>query len=287
MTATAKKAAILTKPTLSAWDTAFKNISTDLLAKDYVLAIFFSDDFFSYAISNYKSNKIIGTQYFKKTNLNNIINQITHLSKSYKQVKITYNPSQYTIIPDELFDAKLIKDYLKFNFQNPELDYVTFDSLKKCKSKLVYSMPKDIEKWINKNFPKAVSYHQNTALINKLLSDKNHQTKPIMHINISSFQTNIIVIQQNKLLFCNTFETKTIEEQVYFIAFTMEQLKLSPLSTKVIFSHLPDYDIAQIKLLFKYFNKPELADYNFNLSPQLNKFKTASFNNLYSLVACE
>ena len=75
--------------------------------------------------------------------------------------------------------------------------------------------------------------HHGTVLIGSLLACTEVKNEPICFAYVRPEEFDLVIIQQKKLLFFNSFSYKTPEDFLYYLLFTMEQLQLDTGETKV------------------------------------------------------
>jgi len=112
--------------------------------------------------------------------------------------------------------------------------------------------------------------HANTILVTKLLdvSKNNDERKMFIHKSESHFE--IVVIQNQKLLFFNSFDYNTPEDFIYYILFTAEQLQLNPENFKLeIIGDFTETD-AYYTIVYKFIRNVKW----FDVSLQQNDFST-------------
>jgi hypothetical protein len=102
--------------------------------------------------------------------------------------------------------------------------------------------------------------HATTILVSKLLigSKNNPEKKVVVHINSGHFE--IIVVQNQKLLFFNSFEYTTPEDFLYYILFTAEQLDLNPEEFPLELIGKIDTESEYYQLAYKYIRNVSLLN---------------------------
>jgi len=105
-----------------------------------------------------------------------------------------------------------------------------------------------------------------------------------MNVNETTFE--LIAIKNNALLLYNSFEFSTKEDVIYYLLFTMEQLKLSPESVKlklmgqivkdddiynIIYTYVRHVEFYQPKYSFD-FNEHSKPSEQYNHAVILNSF---------------
>src|SRR5690606_38845691 len=77
--------------------------------------------------------------------------------------------------------------------------------------------------------------HHGTILIQNLMNGHGSGSEPVLYVHIVEGQMDITVIQGKKLLLYNNYTITAKEDFIYYLLFTMEQLKLDTETTKLKF----------------------------------------------------
>lgn len=155
------------------------------------------------------------------------------LKANYDEIVIVHSNNLCTFVPTALFDEEYLGSYLQFNTKVFETDFFTFDALENYEMNNVYIPYVNMNNYFIDQFGSFEYKHANSILVHKLLdfSKNNEEQKLFVHVSESHFE--IIVVQNQKLQFFNSFDYKTPEDFIYYILFTAEQLHLNPESFKL------------------------------------------------------
>ena len=204
--------------------------------KDIELSIQFSLDGFYFCIldTNTKENIYFKEYQFEKT-LNSpedllkkiitIFKQDTNLQIAYGAVSVIHQNSLSTIVPNKYFDKNALVTYLDFNIKILKTDFIAFDNLNAMDAKNVYVPYVNINNYLFQNFGEFEYQHHSTVLLEKLLKleESNHKK---MYVNVSKSSFDVVVLENKKLIFSNSFSYATKEDFIYYILFTVEQTHL-------------------------------------------------------------
>ena len=204
--------------------------------KDIELSIQFSLDGFSFCIidTNTKENIYFKEYQFEKT-LNSpedllkkiitIFKQDTNLQIAYGAVSVIHQNSLSTIVPNKYFDKNALVTYLDFNIKILKTDFIAFDNLNAMDAKNVYVPYVNINNYLFQNFGEFEYQHHSTVLLEKLLKLEGSNHKK-MYVNVSKSSFDVVVLENKKLIFSNSFSYATKEDFIYYILFTVEQTHL-------------------------------------------------------------
>ena len=167
-------------------------------------------------------------------NIKDIISKHNDLQFNIDEVNIVYANNLYTVVPNSFFDQKKSSDYLKFNSKILATDFIAFDTIEPYQLTIVYVPFVNINNFIFEKYGSFQYFHSSTVLLESILSHEKNAFDPKIYIHVLKGSFDIIVVKTNSLELCNTHSFKTPEDFIYYILFTLEQLKLNPETTEVI-----------------------------------------------------
>lgn len=184
----------------------------------------------------------------------------SELSQKYDEVVVLHNNNLSAFVPMALFDENHLGSYLQYNVKVFESDFFTFDSLEKYQINTVYVPYVNINNFLIDTFESFEYRHHSSILVEKLLDlSKNDDDKQMfVHFEEKSFE--IIVVQNQKLLFYNSFDFSTKEDFAYYLLFTVEQLGMNPeFFTLKLLGHIGE-EGELFKIAYTYVRNVSLLD---------------------------
>ncbi|MDX1544968.1 MAG: DUF3822 family protein [Christiangramia sp.] len=214
----------------------------------------------SFCILDKKDNRII---YFKKIEFERQLDPIKVLSKielTYEKEKalnqpvdevfLLYTNSLFSLVPQKLFDEENASNYLKFNTKILKTDFIAFDNIKDTIVN-VYIPYTNITNYFFDKYGEFEYRHSLSVLIEALLGlPDNNGTKVYLHTHLSFYE--LVIIENGKLLFANSFEYETKEDFLYYLLFTAEQLKQDPDKFELILLGDINRDSEEYKMAWDY-----------------------------------
>ncbi len=168
-------------------------------------------------------------------------NGITQMS--FSDVTVIHNNMLFSLVPKALFNKKELANYLKYNAKILANDHIDFDEITAYDIVNVYVPFVNINNYIYDLFGEFEYKHNGTILIETLLNNFNSGKEPICYVHVLENQLDITVIANKKLLFFNSFNFQTKEDFIYYLLFTIEQLKLDTETIKVrLFGSIEEED---------------------------------------------
>lgn len=182
------------------------------------------------------------------------------LKDSYDEILVIHNNNLSTFVPEPLFDENFLGSYLQYNTKVFETDFFAFDEIPNYQMNAVYIPYVNINNFFIDQFGTFNYKHANSILVSKLLiASKNKDDKKMfVHINTGHFE--IIVVQNQKLVFFNSFDYNTPQDFLYYILFTAEQLNLNPENFPLELIGNIETESDYFKIAYQYIRNVSLID---------------------------
>jgi hypothetical protein len=244
--------------------TVIKKNSTPTLTntKDSRLSIQFNLDGFSFCISNNTTKEIVyfseyvfdekqGTPESLLGQIEEIFKTDIQLQKDFSSVLVIHQNDLFTLVPNAYFSEDKLLEYLDFNIKTIATDFITFDDIQSINAKNVYVPYVNINNYLFQNFGEFEYKHHLTVLIEQLISLPASEERKV-YINVSKDNFDLVILQNKKLAFSNSFYFETKEDFIYYILFTFEQLKIEVEEVKVYFTGAIDLETEIYKITYQY-----------------------------------
>ncbi len=155
-----------------------------------------------------------------------IIEQEPLLQQQVEEASLFFTNTLFTLVPLDLFDEAQAVSYLKFNTKILKTDFIAHDEINQ-ELVNVYIPYANIINYFFDMFGEFEYRHSLSVLIESLLHHKTSEApQAYLHTHLQHYE--LIVIQNSKLIFANSFEFETKEDFIYYLLFTFEQLDLDP-----------------------------------------------------------
>ncbi len=159
-------------------------------------------------------------------NLRELLEKFQVTKYTFSEVVVIHRNKLFSFVPKALFDEKELANYLKFNAKILANDLIVFDEIESYDLVNVYVPFVNINNYIYDLFGEFEYRHSGTVLVQSLLNQHTNGNEPVCYVQVLEQQMDITVISQKKLLLFNSFDFTTKEDFMYYLLFTMEQLKL-------------------------------------------------------------
>lgn len=186
------------------------------------------------------------------TKLQNVISDHNQLQQSFEKVLVIFQNELSSLVPENYFDPENAADYLKFSSKIIKMDFISYDKIEANNSINVFVPYININNFLFDTYGEFEYKHASTIFIEHLLATEKSSEEDSVYINVEAFHFEMAVIKKGKLQLYNTFEYFTKEDFLYFLLFTMEQLKLNPETVKVKLTGQITKDDPIYELLYTY-----------------------------------
>lgn len=249
--------------------------------KHYCFAI--SDDFCSVAERYDTEFNYLGGLFFSSKNQALIKEQFTRFIEELKvpifeaeDLSVAWITENSSLIPSSVYESSMKKDiYLaNFNELKPEHE-LNYNRISNFSIVNVYEQASWLKSFFVVRFPRVVIQHQHSMEIKALFEKKTYQLS--VEVSILPSAMNIIIIEKNELLFCNVFSYSHENDLIYYLTFTLQQLKLSETKGKLNLAiHPLCSEIKQESFEAKLTSIPNLQYLQTSFDP-LHHFKAHQF----------
>ncbi|MBO7286812.1 MAG: DUF3822 family protein [Bacteroidales bacterium] len=259
---------------------------------NYIMTIQHSLDGLSFVVFDTAENKFVALKHYhiseKNIPLETLISELQEKESwdlnDFKSVNILIDNNINTFVPKDYFQETTKEKYLSLlNINNSN---VLTDSISEHNIINVYALQDNLN-FLNENIR---IYHSSSILIKKLLkefSSRNPETRAFVNVKNNSYE--LIIINNDKLIFHNYFNFNTKEDFLYFILFTFEQLNIDNESIPLYFIGFIEEKSPVIELCSRYIRNIRFfnRDNDFNYINELNSIPYYYYYTLYSFISCE
>jgi len=151
----------------------------------------------------------------------------TLLNQQFEAVTVSHVNTLSTFVPKPLFSDKHLADYLKYNNKILPNDYMTFDVIANNDMVNVYIPYVNINNLFFEKYGAFHFKHFATILLENIFQLPASSEEPTVYVHVQKTHFEIVVVEQKKLLFYNSFAYTSSEDFIYYLLFTLEQLQLN------------------------------------------------------------
>lgn len=284
-----------------------KKIKDDQLNVDrlslYDLSIQVSKDTFKICVTDSEKSRCVLLEDYSFFNINSgkdLIQQLEnifddhHVLKAnfWKSIKLVIRQQGFSLVPVSLFDENFVEDFLQFNYsKKTDEDRIYYYRQQSLDAMNIFVAEKEVVEWFEKAYPgrPITLVHSTSPLIEGLLKNYSNKEERSIYINIDGHHLTLLVIENRKLEFCNTFHFLTTDDFVYYVLFIFDQLQLNPEHIPVTIWGDLSIDSPIYRRLLKYVRFVSLGKRPSSLyfSYNFDEIFDHTFFDLYNMHLCE
>ncbi len=225
------------------------------------LSIQFGLNGLSFCVLNTKTNRVLALEqvpFEKKQNPFEALERLMHyfevrdyLKNHFDSIIVIHENNVSTLVPNSLFNADHLADYLKFNCKILQSDYLNYDPLQHINASNVYVPYVNANNYIYDAFGAFTFKHYSTLIIDTIMQ-KAPSDADILYVHIGYKHFEIISVTKGLLQFYNTFEYSDAQDFIYYVLFTLEQLFLDPETVTLHLLGAIDDNSALYHILYTY-----------------------------------
>lgn len=154
----------------------------------------------------------------------------------FGRTMVLFGNCRNTFVPASVFQNRAKARYLEFLGIGGEGRTAASDFVSTIEANNVFSITDADAATLTEMQGETQFHHATSILVASLIKNSTqHANEPVIHINVTSPQFDMIVTKGCNLLFHNTFSFKTKEDFLYFLLFTIDQLHLDTGTVPVYF----------------------------------------------------
>lgn len=204
---------------------------------------------------NYKSKQDIEKEIYT------ILESEEDLRQDFNNIKVFHNTPIFTFIPQALFFGKKNAiEYLKYSIDVSSLkeSFVEYDRIVPIDTVNAY-VPDIFINSILIGYYGAFEYqHFTSSLLRMLLKHYASHAYEIMYVYVEQTSFYFVVFRDKKLYYFNRFDYQTIDDFMYYILFSIEQLNINS-------ERVPLYFIGDVKINKAISERNSLLDFQLSL----------------------
>jgi hypothetical protein len=180
------------------------------------------------------------------------------LSKGrFNRILINWLNKHFTLVPDSFYSADKAKELLNFNVGDIKDETVLTNEVL-GDVKFVYSIPTSFKTTLDRTFPKHNIKHFGYSTIQLFFSHFQLKGADVF-LNIHDQGIELCIKKDKQLLLYNMFSTKSDEDILYYLMFSIEQFKFEPGSVKLCVAANRETNDELFKTLKKYIKNVNFA----------------------------
>ena len=261
------------------------------------LSVYTDYESMSFCIHNRSEDKALAlidfnfSGYDIESEIQDIFNKEQLLDFEFGSVSVCFYSKKFTFVPQALFSENVGLSYLKFNHDIAAQESVNYDFVDAFNLVNIYTINSKIRNWFVDRFPNSVFLNFTTVFLDNIRRNYDVDKESSVFVNINDNHFQVACFSYNKLIHYNDFPYNTPEEYIFFLLYTLNQLKINPHSEHIYFLGL-DMSLKNSKVgeitssYIKHIEKKVPFDTNKIDSALMPVLKTSSYFTLLNQHQC-
>lgn len=191
-----------------------------------------------------------------------------------------------TLVPHHLFDPDEADTCLAFNHGKLTGEQTQYHFVKPVNLYNIFSCPETLTALLRKYQPDISLFHQTSPVIGSVIRTSRQFVG--MAVFFYSRYLDIVVVENNRLLFYNTFQINTPEDSVYYLMGVSNLFNIDLLSTRLMYVGDLKCMPSEIEILKGHVGQMvECEPSSFTYSHYMSVLFRKKFFNLFNLYGCE
>ena len=144
------------------------------------------------------------------------------------EVRILFNQAPYSWIPNAFYKVGKEREVLDFQHKTPFSDQIFTKDLPALDAKMIFAVPDNLVRFFDQRFPMCSFWHAVYPWLKHGISRWNNEEKSRLMARVTDSSFDLMLWQNKRMEYVNTFEYTNAEDFLYYLLFTMEQLNLDP-----------------------------------------------------------
>ncbi len=264
------------------------------------LSILVGMDSFAYMITDDKRSVVALKQFHFEEKVRNPIElgrklqpllvEDTLLNGTFERTFVAIDTTNFTLVPDLLFDENEVASYLTDVTYVSENDKILVDKFAFIPSKLIYPIDKGIQFLLKLHFPDCEIFNVFSALLGsaRQMILQEGVTGKYLFVNVRRSTLQVLLFEDEKLLIANAYSYRGLDDFQYFIFLIFHQFKLDPAKTPIYLAGQIDEKHEKFTVLHDRIEQVHLVDWPVTLltGPNFANGSKHQFFDLAGLMYC-
>lgn len=244
-------------------------------SEEYNLSIRLAPDGFSFVIHSSNDPSVfhyqgtaLGNKLSPADHIKKVIFDLGFFSQPFKRTSVTVVTPRYTMVPENFYDRKKVKELYLFNIYQEENESVLTNNFREGSCHILFGMEEELHSFLSRNLWNPKFLHHSRPLMQHFRKRATTMERKCCFVDFHDRSMTIIAFSGETLLSANSYPALNSHDTTFYIASVWEKLNLNQ-SADILFlsgdfaSQKPTVDILN-KLIRNVeqleFNPPVVAD---------------------------
>lgn len=207
----------------------------------------------------------------------------------YKKIIISVDSQVYTMLPISVYDADKADKLLNFigNNEISKDDKVQVDFVNIAEAAILYHIPQFLYYFLYSQYSNVSIVHITRPIIESMLTKRLTDKKNVVNIVFDNSRIRIIVAEDNILKQSTFYQSVEVNDVVYIVMNTLEQLQINNNDVQIIISGNVDADNECVKLIKKFAHNVVVAQLPTYFKYGFQVLNEQKYYNLFLIPLCE
>ncbi len=223
-----------------------------------------------------------------KSIIHEVHSQDNLLKSRYAKSSIAIINEKSTLIPSRLYNESHNRTYFEKLMLLQNDDVLLVNDIPELDIKNIFAIDLGLKKLIDGYFPNANIIHNSTLFIRGAKELSKHRNGYQVYLDINGDQFQIVLYDDQDLMFSNSFNFKTSNDFIYFTMLIFDQFNLKPEAVPLYLSGQIVEDSELYKLIYRYIRHIHFIQFPhfLNFGKRLKKHLGHHYFNLYCSKLC-
>lgn len=240
--------------------------------KKYELYLEGNAQFIQMAIFDSTTNTFVGVkQIFAEPNdadvdiLATLFKEQEIIQGKFQSITFGYSSFRAMLVPQSLFDANHLEDFLKFHHKIDDNEKIMFHFIPPADAFLIYTCPIAMENTLKSKFEQVNIKHHAIPFIQQAVSKNSESHQPIVHLFLGQEFFDMLVMKQGKILLFNSFYYQKYTDILYFLVNVSNLFSIPPHHSHMFVEGNIDHTqysniVNELKTVFPFITEENLPD---------------------------
>jgi len=220
--------------------------------------------------------------------INDIVSSDDFLRKHYSKVIVITPELRSTIVPSPLFDPSLKNEYFNFNLTDSDITDVFSNTLSNPGASVLFSPLPGLSEILSATWPGVNPWHHIKPLLCHSFTSCRSSDDRYVHLHLEKSFITIIVIEKQKLLFCNNFKCSTPGDIGYYLFNVFDKIAMKNGDLLNVSGAIEPYGELHLSILnFTESIKFASPQMRYSLSYVFSELPLYRWLNLFTASSCE
>jgi hypothetical protein len=165
--------------------------------------------------------------YFTASKIDEIMQNDDFLNRKYKKATIIIPTEKSTLVPIQLYDPAKKDEYLNLNHLRENNAVIFANKMTTPEAYSVFEISKSIYDIITSRYLNITLVHHLKPLLNHVCRAGKNFRDDYIHLHIEKDFFNLIILNSNSLIFCNSFTYRNANDILYYVMNVLNSFEIN------------------------------------------------------------